>query len=167
MDIYQRMEKYGRYVVNRFISTSSKEKGNEILKTYFTKNKYNPADILYLYFDNRKYAVEVKVRNGIYPTYFYENAKDNRLLEYKKRGYTLIYANVIEDNGQMYIWDVTDLKKIKGVTTTTVPCFDSTFSDNPKLISKAVYELPVTSANITANVTEYINEYKELNNADN
>lgn len=154
----------GRYVANQYIVDSSSTKGSKILTSSFTADRFDPADILYTFEGYGKIAVEVKTRNGIYPTYFYEVTKDNRLQEYRKQGYTLIYANVIEDNGKLYMWNVTDISKVKGVQTKLAPCFVSTFN-NPKITGKFVYTLPVSSAFINVDATEYIKQYKTLSNA--
>ena len=156
----------GRYVANQYIVDSSTTKGSKILTSTFTVDPYDAADILYTFEGYGKYAVEVKTRNGIYPTYFYEVTKDNRLQEYRKQGYTLIYANVIEDNNKLYMWNVTDITKVKGVETKLAPCFVSTYN-NPTITGKFVYTLPVSSAFINVDATEYINQYKQLTNADN
>lgn len=96
---------------------------------------------------------------------FYEQSKDKGLQEYRKQGYTIIYANICEDTGRLYMWNVTDLTKVKGVKTTVAPCFASIYT-NPVIVAKPIYELPVSSAIINADVKEYINQYNS-SNADN
>lgn len=154
----QKSEKYGRYVVNSYISNSARAKGNNDFKVTYTSDTFDPADILYTFEGFGKYAVEVKVRDKEYNTMFYEVSKDKGLQEYKQQGYTLIYANVVEDTGRLYMWNVTDLTKVKGIKTTVAPCFASIYS-NPVIVAKPLYELPLTSAIINADVKEYINQY--------
>ena len=151
-------EQYGRYVVSSYIANSAREKGNKDFQCEFTTDVYDPADILYTFEGFGKYAVEVKVRNGEYPTMFYEVTKDKGLQEYRQQGYTLIYANVVEDTGRLYMWNVTDLNKVKGIKTTVAPCFASIYN-NPVIVAKPIYELPLTSAIINADVTNYIDQY--------
>lgn len=154
----QKSENYGRWVVSSYIANSAKSKGNDNFQVTFTSDPFDPADILYTFEGFGKYAVEVKVREKEYPTMFYERSKDKGLQEYKQQGYTLIYANVCEDTGKLYMWNVTDLNKVKGVKTTVAPCFASTYS-KPIVIAKPLYELPLTSAFVNADVTNYINQY--------
>ena len=155
---------FGRYVANRYITDSTITKGTNIVTTTYTSDTFDPADILYTFEGDKKIAVEVKVRNGEYNGYFYELTKDNRLEQYKQQGYTIVYANIIEDNQRLYMWNVTDITKVKGVETRVAPCFVSTY-DNPQLAPKFLYVLPVTSAFVNVYATEYINDYKRLSNA--
>jgi len=151
-------EQYGRYVVNSYIADSAREKGNNNFQCEFTSDTWDAADILYTFEGFGKYAVEVKVRDKEYNTMFYEVSKDKRLQGYKAQGFKIIYANVCEDTGRLYMWNVTDLNNVKGVKTTVAPCFASTYN-KPIVIAKPLYELPVSSAIISADVKEYINQY--------
>lgn len=153
----QKSENYGRYVVSSYIANSAREKGNNF-QCEFTSDIFDAADILYTFEGFGKYAVEVKVRDKEYNTMFYEVSKDKRLQGYKAEGYTLIYANVCEDTGRLYMWNVTDLTKVKGIKTTVAPCFASIYT-NPVIVAKPIYELPVTSAFVNADVKKYINQY--------
>ena len=162
----EKSDTFGRYVVNRYITDSSIIKGNNIATTTYTVDTFDPADILYTFTGDKKIAVEVKVRNGEYTDYIYEVSKDKRLQEYREQGYTIIYANLIEDNQRLFMWNVTDLSKVRGVQTKVAPYFVSTY-DNPKLAPKMVYTLPVTSAFVNVDATQYINDYKTLSNAYN
>ena len=154
----QKSDEFGRWVVSSYISNSARKKGNNDFQVTYTSDQFDPADILYNFEGFGKYAVEVKVRDKEYPTMFYEQTKDNGLQEYKQQGYTLIYANVIEDTGRLYIWNVTDLNRVKGIKTTVAPCFASTYS-NPIVIAKPLYELPIESAILKVDVRNYINQY--------
>lgn len=151
-------EQYGRWVVSSYIANSAREKGNNDFQVTFTADPFDPADILYTFEGFGRYAVEVKVRDREYPTMFYEVTKDKGLQEYRQQGYTIIYANVVEDTGKLYMWNVTDLSKIKGVKTTVAPCFASIYT-NPVIVAKPIYELPLTSAIINADVKNYIDQY--------
>lgn len=75
-----------------------------------------------------------------------------------KQGYTILYANVVEDTGRLYMWNVTDLNKVKGIKTTVAPCFASIYN-NPVIVAKPIYELPLTSAFVNADVKSYIDQY--------
>lgn len=154
----QKSENYGRYVVSAYIADSAREKGNNNFQVTFTSDTWDAADILYTFEGFGRFAVEVKVRDKEYNTMFYETAKDKRLQGYKAQGYKIIYANVCEDTGRLYMWNVTDLNKVKGIKTTVAPCFASIYT-NPVIVAKPLYELPVTSAIINADVKEYINQY--------
>lgn len=151
-------EQYGRWVVNSYISHSARKKGNNNFQVTYTSDPWDCADILYIFEGFGKYAVEVKVRDKEYPTMFYEQTKDKGLQQYRQQGYSILYANVCEDTGRLYMWNVTDLSKVKGVKTTVAPCFASTYK-KPIVIAKPIYELPLTSAIVTADVTNYINQY--------
>ena len=155
----QKSDEFGRWVVSSYISNSAKEKGN--FQVTFTGDPFDPADILYTFEGFGKYAVEVKVRDKEYNTMFYEVSKDNGLQEYRQQGYSILYANVVEDTGRLYMWNVTELSKVKGIKTTIAPCFASTYN-KPIVIAKPLYELPIESAIVKVDVTNYINQYLSL-----
>ena len=154
----QKSENYGRWVVNSYISNSARQKGNNDFQVTYTADPFDPADILYTFEGFGRYAVEVKVRDKEYPTMFYEQSKDKGLQEYRQQGYSIIYANVVEDTGRLYMWNVTDLKRVKGIKTTVAPCFASIYF-NPVIVAKPIYELPLTSAFVNADVKSYIEQY--------
>lgn len=157
----QKSDEFGRWVVSSYISNSAKSKGNDNFQVTYTSDQFDPADILYTFEGFGKYAVEVKVRDKEYPTMFYEVGKDNGLQEYRQQGYSILYANVVEDTGRLYMWNVTELSKVKGIKTTIAPCFASTYN-KPIVIAKPLYELPIESAIVKVDVRNYINQYLSL-----
>ncbi|MBQ3788662.1 MAG: hypothetical protein II849_07660 [Bacteroidales bacterium] len=165
-DTKVKQERYGRYIVQRYIMDSTLKKGTDV-ENFISTAHYSSADLIYSFANEKPlYAMEIKVRNKEYPTYIYEPKKDKGLQEYKQKGHRLIYANVIEETGKLYVWDVSNVEEIKGVKMETKLMNYSTYDTNEK-VEKNVYWLPVESALINADVSTYIKEYKQLTNADN
>lgn len=161
-----KQERYGRYIVQRYIMDSTLRKGTDI-ENFISTAHYSSADLIYSFSGQQPlYAMEIKVRNKEYPTFIYEPTKDKGLQQYKEKGHRLIYANVVEETGKLYVWDVSNVEEIKGVRMETRLMNASTY-DTDKKIEKNVYWLPVESALINADVSNYIKEYNQLTNADN
>lgn len=158
-------ENYGRYVVNSYLLDHLTRLNKPVQSVYFTQDVYDPADIIYSHPNGTNTAVEVKVRHSEYPTYIYEETKNDRLEKYRSQHYYILYANVVEPNETLYVWNVTNPQKVKGVSYNTITAPSTTCGDNSYIKEKDVYYLPADSAFIKADCSTYINRYKELTNA--
>ncbi len=161
----ENFESYGRYVVNSYLQDHLTRLNKPVQSIYFTQDVFDPADIIYSHPNGTNIAVEVKVRHSDYPTYIYEESKDSGLEKYRNQHYFILYANVVESNNMLYVWNVTNPQKVKGVSYNTITAPSTTYGLNPYIKEKDVYYLPADSAFIKEDVSTYINRYKELTNA--
>lgn len=114
----------------------------------FTESKFDKVDVFWEKYDT-KYVGEIKYRDN-YPSSgicvvsegaVLEKTKYDELMKYKDLSGLTPYYIMIFNNGEMYLWDVCELKEIEWKVENRFP--RTTKGSNTKKVAKIVTYLPL------------------------
>lgn len=144
MDKFSLAEKIGRDIFNKKLINNGSS------GITFTENRYDNVDVFWDKYE-KKYVGEIKFRDN-YPSSgicvvkdgaVIEKIKYDELMKYNDLSGLTPYYIMIFNNGEMYLWDVSELKEIEWKKEDKFP--RTTKGRNTKKVSKIVAYLPLES----------------------
>lgn len=144
MDKFKLAETIGRDIFNKKLTKNGSS------GITFTENRYDKVDVFWEKYD-KKYVGELKYRDN-YPSSgrcvvedgaVLEKTKYDALMEYHNLSGLTPYYIMIFNNGELYIWDVSELKEIEWKIENIYP--RTTKGSNTKKVAKVVTYLPLDS----------------------
>lgn len=144
MDKFKLAETIGRDIFNKKLTKNGSS------GITFTENRYDKVDVFWEKYDT-KYVGEIKYREN-YPSSgrcvveegaVLEKTKYDELMKYKDLSGITPYYIMIFNNGELYIWDVSELKEIEWKIENIYP--RTTKGRNTEKVAKIVAYLPLES----------------------